>query len=73
MSRPPHTDRAADASADDVTAAEELAYREQQRRTQYEAIHATSVALDDEEDPRMVLAELQVIRKEIADRRLRGG
>ncbi|MFI6211979.1 hypothetical protein ACIBCD_08275 [Nocardia brasiliensis] len=72
MSRPPHIDRAADASADDVTAAEELAYREQRRRKQYEAIHATSVALDDEEDPQMVLAELKAIRKEVANR-FRGG
>ncbi|WP_433577196.1 hypothetical protein [Nocardia brasiliensis] len=73
MSKPPHIDRAADASADDATDAEELVNREERRRRQYEAIHATSVALDDEEDPQMVLAELKVIRKEIADRRLRGG
>ncbi|MGW4846174.1 hypothetical protein [Nocardia brasiliensis] len=72
MSRSPHVDQASEASADSVTAAEDLAYQEERRRKQYEAIYATSVDLDDEDDPQVVLAELKAIRKEMGNR-LRGG
>ncbi|WP_280432952.1 helix-turn-helix domain-containing protein [Nocardia brasiliensis] len=46
-----------------------LAYREQRRHRQYEALAATAFGLDDEEDPAAVLAELREIRKEAARKR----
>ncbi|GAB4586820.1 helix-turn-helix domain-containing protein [Nocardia sp. IFM 10818] len=48
-----------------------LAYREQRRERQYEALAATAVEIDDEEDPETVREQLRAIRKEVADKRRR--
>lgn len=52
-----------------VLLADVLAYREQRRRKQYEALAASTVELDDEEDPEAVLTQLREIRREVANRR----
>lgn len=48
-----------------------IAYREQRRRRQYEALEATAIDIDDEDDPQTVAANLRAIRKEVAERRRR--
>ncbi|MFI9506859.1 helix-turn-helix domain-containing protein [Nocardia sp. NPDC052566] len=48
-----------------------LAYREQRRRKQYEALTISSIEMDDEDDPAAVLAQLREIRKEVAAKRRR--
>ncbi|WP_433757619.1 helix-turn-helix domain-containing protein [Nocardia sp. CA-135398] len=53
-----------------VLLADVLAYRDERRRKQYEALAATAVDLEDEDDPEAVLAQLREIRKEVAKRRL---
>lgn len=45
-----------------------LEYREQRRRHQYEMLAATSVGLDDEDDPAQVVAELRAARRIVAAR-----
>jgi excisionase family DNA binding protein len=46
-----------------------LDYRERRRQRQYDAIAATGVELDAEDDPAAVQEQLRAIRKELADRR----
>ncbi|MCP2291677.1 excisionase family DNA-binding protein [Nocardia amikacinitolerans] len=46
-----------------------LAYRDERRKRQYEALAASSVELDEEDDMEAVRAELREIRKEVARRR----
>ncbi len=46
-----------------------LDYRERRRRNQYDAIAATGVELDAEDDPVAVQEQLRAIRQELADRR----
>ena len=46
-----------------------LDYRERRRQRQYDAIAATGVDLDAEDDPVAVQEQLRAIRKELADRR----
>jgi excisionase family DNA binding protein len=46
-----------------------LDYRERRRQRQYDAITATGVDLDAEDDPVAVQEQLRAIRKELADRR----
>ena len=46
-----------------------LDYRERRRRNQYDAIAATGVELDAEDDPAAVQEQLRAIRQELADRR----
>jgi excisionase family DNA binding protein len=46
-----------------------LDYRERRRQRQYDAIAATGVELDAEDDPAAVQEQLRAIRQELADRR----
>ena len=46
-----------------------LAYREQRRQEQYEALAATSVPIDEEADIETTLQTLREVRKEVAARR----
>ncbi|MGY4767714.1 helix-turn-helix domain-containing protein [Kribbella sp. CWNU-51] len=46
-----------------------LDYRERRRQRQYDAIAATGVELDAEDDPVAVQEQLRAIRQELADRR----
>ncbi|WP_433163729.1 helix-turn-helix domain-containing protein [Kribbella sp. CA-247076] len=46
-----------------------LEYRDRRRQRQYDAIAATGVDLDAEDDPVAVQEQLRAIRKELADRR----
>lgn len=43
-----------------------LAYREKRRRRQYAMLEATSVDLDDEDDPELMIQRLQEARKAVA-------
>ena len=49
-----------------------LAYRAQRRAEQYAALEATSMDIDDEEDPEAVMQRLRKARRAVARRR-RGG
>ncbi|WP_324384037.1 helix-turn-helix domain-containing protein [Gordonia sp. (in: high G+C Gram-positive bacteria)] len=46
-----------------------LAYRDARRTQQYDAIAATSVAIDAEDDPAVVRKQLREVRKAVAARR----
>lgn len=54
-----------------VLLGELLAYRERRRQRQYDAISATAVDIDEEDDPETVREQLKKIRKEAAARRRR--
>lgn len=50
-----------------------LAFREQRRRAQYEALEAMSVDIDEEEDLDVTLKSLKETRRTVAERRRRRG
>ncbi|WP_141717926.1 hypothetical protein [Nocardia altamirensis] len=72
MDTPPKVDSTSPAYSNSVstqTSADVSAQQEQRRQKQYDALMSTSVPLDDEDDPSVVLAELRAIRKEVARER----
>ncbi|MBV6756551.1 helix-turn-helix domain-containing protein [Rhodococcus opacus] len=49
-----------------------LAYQQQRRARQYEALAQTTVQIDDEDDPAEVAEQLKIARKAVAERRRAG-